>query len=45
MAYYEDYMKSKTIDSRVNDMYGENPIHSVVNEMKEMLGKVSKRYE
>ena len=28
MAYYEDYIKSKTVDSHVQNMYGENPIHN-----------------
>ena len=37
MAYYEDYMKSKTIDSRVKDMYGENPIHNQhIDEFRQM---------
>ena len=28
MASYDDYMKSKTIDSQIQKMYGENPFHN-----------------
>lgn len=28
MASYDDYMKSKTIESQVSKMYGSNPIHN-----------------
>ena len=28
MVTYDDYMKSKTIDSQISKMYGENPIHN-----------------
>lgn len=37
MAYYEDYMKSKTIDSQVKNMYGDNPIHNQhIDEFRQM---------
>ena len=37
MAYYEDYIKSKTVDSQVNNMYGENPIHNHhIDEFRQM---------
>ena len=37
MAYYEDYMKSKTIDTQVKGMYGENPIHNEhIDEFRQM---------
>ena len=25
---YDDYMKSKTVESQIHNMYGENPIHN-----------------
>lgn len=37
MAYYEDYIKSKTVDSQVQNMYGENPIHNQhIDEFRQM---------
>ena len=37
MAYYEDFMKSKTIDSQVKNMYGDNPIHNQhIDEFRQM---------
>ena len=37
MAYYEDYIKSKTVDSQVQNMYGENPIHNHhIDEFRQM---------
>ena len=34
---YDDYMKSKTIDSQISKMYGENPIHNQhIDEFQEM---------
>ena len=37
MAYYEDYIKSKTVDSHVQNMYGENPIHNQhIDEFRQM---------
>ena len=37
MVYYDDYMKSKTVDSQVNGMYGENPIHNHhIDEFRQM---------
>ncbi len=28
MAFYDDYINSKKVESRVQSMYGENPIHN-----------------
>ena len=28
MPFYDDYMKSKTVESQIHNMYGENPIHN-----------------
>lgn len=37
MAYYEDYIKSKTVDSHVQSMYGENPVHNQhIDEFRQM---------
>ena len=34
---YDDYMKSKTIESQVRNMYGENPIHNAhIDEFHDM---------
>ena len=34
---YDDYMKSKTIESRIQNMYGENPIHNEhIDEFRDM---------
>ena len=34
---YDDYMKSKTIESQVRNMYGENPIHNAhIDEFRQM---------
>ena len=34
---YDDYMKSKTIEAQVNNMYGENPIHNEhIDEFRDM---------
>ena len=34
---YDDYMKSKTIDSQISKMYGENPIHNQhIDEFRDM---------
>lgn len=37
MVYYDDYIKSKMIDSQVRGMYGENPIHNEhIDEFRQM---------
>ena len=37
MPFYDDYMKSKTIDSQISKMYGENPIHNQhIDEFQQM---------
>ena len=37
MAYYEDYIKSKTVDSQVQNMYGENPVNNQhIDEFRQM---------
>ena len=37
MVSYDDYMKSKTLDSQVSKMYGENPIHNQhIDEFRDM---------
>ena len=37
MASYDDYMKSKTIDSQIQKMYGENPFHNAhIDEFRSM---------
>ena len=37
MASYDDYMKSKTVDSQISKMYGENPIHNAhIDEFRDM---------
>ena len=37
MAFYDDYIKSKTVESRVESMYGENPIHNQhIDEFRDM---------
>ena len=37
MITYNDYMKSKTIDSQVKKMYGDNPIHNQhIDEFRQM---------
>lgn len=37
MAYYEDYIKSKTVDSHVQNTYGENPVHNQhIDEFRQM---------
>ena len=37
MASYDDYMKSKTIDSQIQKMYGENPFHNAhIDEFRQM---------
>lgn len=37
MASYDDYMKSKTIDSHIQKMYGENPFHNAhIDEFRQM---------
>lgn len=37
MVSYDDYMKSKTLDSQIQKMYGENPIHNEhINEFRDM---------
>ena len=37
MASYDDYMKSKTIDSQIQKMYGENPFHNAhIDEFRAM---------
>lgn len=28
MVSYDDYMKSKTVESQIQKMYGENPFHN-----------------
>ncbi len=28
MASYDDYMKTKSYNSQINKMYGDNPIHN-----------------
>ena len=34
---YDDYMKSKTIESQIQSMYGENPIHNEhIDEFRDM---------
>lgn len=34
---YDDYMKSKTIESQIQNMYGENPIHNEhIDEFRDM---------
>ena len=37
MVSYDDYMKSKTVESQVHNMYGENPIHNQhIDEFRDM---------
>ena len=37
MVSYDDYMKSKTVESQVSKMYGENPIHNAhIDEFRDM---------
>ena len=37
MVSYDDYMKSKTIDSQIQKMYGENPFHNAhIDEFRDM---------
>ena len=37
MASYEDYIKSKTVEAQVQNMYGENPIHNQhIDEFRQM---------
>ena len=37
IKYYPSYMKSKTIDSQIQKMYGENPFHNAhIDEFREM---------
>lgn len=37
MAFYDDYIKSKTVETRVESMYGENPIHNHhIDEFRDM---------
>ena len=37
MAFYDDYINSKTVESRVQSMYGENPIHNQhIDEFRDM---------
>lgn len=37
MQTYDDYMKSKTVESQVRKMYGENPIHNAhIDEFRDM---------
>ena len=37
MVSYDDYMKSKTVESQVSKMYGENPIHNAhIDEFRQM---------
>ena len=37
MVSYDDYMKSKTVDSQIRGMYGENPIHNEhIDEFRQM---------
>ncbi len=46
---YDDYMKSKTIESQIQNMYGENPIHNEhIDEFRDMakamIGQALKNY-
>ena len=37
MVFYDDYIKSKTVESQVQSMYGENPIHNQhIDEFRDM---------
>ena len=37
MVSYDDYMKSKTVESQIQNMYGGNPIHNQhIDEFQEM---------
>ena len=37
MVSYDDYMKTKSIDSQISKMYGENPIHNAhIDEFRDM---------
>ena len=37
MVFYDDYINSKTVESRVQSMYGENPIHNQhIDEFRDM---------
>ena len=37
MISYDDYMKSKTLESQIHGMYGENPIHNQhIDEFRDM---------
>ena len=37
MVSYDDYMKTKTVESQIQGMYGENPIHNEhIDEFRDM---------
>ena len=37
MVSYDDYMKTKSIDSQISKMYGETPIHNAhIDEFRDM---------